>query len=290
MRGCYVHTQDLLQLDSHHPNIPVGWCTRGATPLGLDRLHGFLGCYPDAHFFSYLAQGLSTGFCLGFNQASTLHSVLRNHPCSTHHPQTIMDHLASEAESGRLVGPLPSSIASLIQVSPLGLVHNSHSDKWRLIVDLSSPRGRSMNDGISLDLSSLLYASVDYTVDVIIMLRRSALLEKFDLSCAYPMVKVHPDDQPLLGFAFQGNVYMDRSMPFGLRSAPKIFDALADFLAWLLYHNRVPYIVHYLDDFLTMAPSGSGLASSMRPQVDTMLDYMGAPIAHHILAPVMVYS
>ena len=280
-RGRYAYTQDLLQLESHRPNVPVGWCTRGPSPLRLDRLQGFFACYPDAQFSSYLARGLSTGFRLGFNRVSTLQSVCHNHPSSTQHPQTIMDHLSAEEESGRLVGPLPHPIASLVQVSPLGLVPKSHSDKWRLIVDLSSPRGRSVNDGISSDLCSLRYASVDNAVEVIMALGRSTLLAKFDLSNAYRMVPVHPDDQPLLGISWQGRVYMDRSMPFGLRSAPKIFNAIADFLAWVLHRNGVPYIVHYLDDFLTMAPPESALASSMRPRVETTLDYVGAPIAHH---------
>ena len=53
---------------------------------------------------------------------------------------------------------------------------------------------------------------------------RSALLAKSDLSNTYRMIPVHPDDQPLLGVAWQGRVYMDRSMPFGLRSAAKIFN------------------------------------------------------------------
>ena len=33
--------------------------------------------------------------------------------------------------------------------------------KWRLIVDLSHPKGASMNDGIEADLCSLSYVSID---------------------------------------------------------------------------------------------------------------------------------
>ena len=70
-------------------------------------------------------------------------------------------------------------------------------------------------------------------------------------------------------------------MPFGLRSAPKIFNAVADFLAWVLYYNGIPYVIHYLDDFLVIAPSGSGLAHSMRPRVEVIFDYLNAAIAYH---------
>ena len=89
---------------------------------------------------------------------------------------------------------------------------------------------------------------------------------------------VHPDDQPLLGVSWQSEVYIDRSLPFGLRSAPKIVNAVADVLAWILHHNGVPYVLHYLDDFLLMAPAGSNMALQMKPLVESIV---GAPIAHH---------
>ena len=47
------------------------------------------------------------------------------------------------------------------QVSPIGLILKPHQPrKWRLIVDLSSPCGASLNDVISSELCHLHYASV----------------------------------------------------------------------------------------------------------------------------------
>ena len=53
---------------------------------------------------------------------------------------------------------------------------------------------------------------------------------KADIKEAYRMVPIHPDDQLLLGIWWNGCVYIDRMLPFGLRSAPKIFTAVADAL------------------------------------------------------------
>ena len=53
-------------------------------------------------------------------------------------------------------------------------------------------------------------------------------LLKIDLSNAYRIVIVHPSDQPLLGISWQGKKYVKRSLPFGLKSSPKIL-----FLPWL---------------------------------------------------------
>ena len=92
---------------------------------------------------------------------------------------------------------------------------------------------------------------------------------------------MHPDDQPLLGATWWGTTYLDRSLPFGLRSTPKIFDVTTDFLVCCLLYNHMPWVIHYLDDFLIIGPAGPTLASSMWSQAESLLDYVGAPVASH---------
>ena len=53
------------------------------------------------------------------------------------------------------------------------------------------------------------------------------------------------------------DLYIDTALPFGLRLAPKIFSAVADALEWILQHYGVSFILHYLDDFLTMGKAGT---------------------------------
>ena len=57
---------------------------------------------------------------------------------------------------------------------------------------------------------------------------------KLDIKDAYRIVPVHLDDYHLLGIKWKGSTYVDRALPFGLRSAPKIFNAIADVIAWVL--------------------------------------------------------
>ena len=47
-----------------------------------------------------------------------------------------------------------------------------------------------------------------------------ALLAKFDVESAYRIIPVHPDDLYLLGMQWQGNYFVDITLPFGLPSAP----------------------------------------------------------------------
>ena len=99
-------------------------------------------------------------------------------------------------------------------------------------------------------MCSLSYASIDDAVATIVRLGKGIQLAELDLESAYRIVPVHPDDRHLLGMEWQGKLYVDTVLPFGLRSAAKIFTALADGLIWIMGINGVEHVLHYLDDYL----------------------------------------
>ena len=68
-----------------------------------------------------------------------------------------------------------------------------------MIVDLSSPKGFSIYDGISPELSSMSYVSLDHLASIVTSVGKGALLVKADIKEAYCMVPIHPNDQHLLG-------------------------------------------------------------------------------------------
>lgn len=107
-----------------------------------------------------------------------------------------------------------------------------------------------MNDGISAELSSLCYTSVDNLSSTILSVGKGALLVKADIKEANRMVLVNPDDQFFLAVEWANRIYIDKELPFGLRSAPKFFSAIADAIQWILQHHGLPNLLHYLDDFI----------------------------------------
>ena len=149
-----------------------------------------------------------------------------------------------------------------------------------MICDLSSPFGSSVNDGISPDLYSLHYAKVDDAVHIIRHLGKGTQLVKLDLKDAYRIVPVHPDYH-LLGIKWRGNTYVDHALPFGLSSAPKILNAIADFIAFVLTCQGIKFQLHYLDDFLLLgAPNSQQGREFLSIAVET-LNRLGIPIAIH---------
>ena len=176
----------------------------------------------------------------------------------------------------------PTSLARDCQVSPIGLIPKPHQPgRWRLIVDLSLPRGSSVNDAISVDRFHLHYTSVLEAAALIRHLGKGTLLAKIDLHQAYRMVPVHADDHPLLGIQWQNSTFVDTALPFGLRSAPKIFSAFSDALAWVLHARGVAWQLHYLDDFLFMgAPGSTSCARALQVTMDTCRQ-LGVLVATH---------
>ena len=184
--------------------------------------------------------------------------------------------LNEECLLGRVVGPLDPRAFPSVHCSPIGLVPKRSTGKWRLIVDLSSPHGRSVNDGIDPALCSLEYVTVDLVADVVASFPGS-LLSKIDIRSAYRTVPVHPEDRRLLGMLWEGQLFVDTVLPFGLQSAPKLFTAVADAVEWIAKLRGIQLLFHYLDDFLLVSSSASGAA-----QLDSLLEVfadLGLPLA-----------
>ena len=52
------------------------------------------------------------------------------------------------------------------------------------------------------------------------------------------------------GIYWQSQYYIDLYLPFGLRSAPFLFNQISDALEWILKHNYgLRHVIHILDDF-----------------------------------------
>ena len=219
------------------------------TPLNYDAWQLWLNYHPDQDYASYLLDGIAHGFRIGFKHTSNqCLSATGNHPSANEHPLVISQAIALETQAGRLIGPLDPKLFPFAHVSSLGAVPKKHSDnKWRLILDLSHPKHHSVNDGIDRSLCSLSYTKVDFIVQRILSSGQETLL---DIESAFRNIPVHPHDRHLLGMLWESQLYIDTVLPFGLRSAPKIFNAIADGLQWVALERGVSNLDHFLDDFI----------------------------------------
>ena len=215
---------------------------------------------------------------MGYNyNASTPAARRHNHPSALANRPVVSERIWHEVGLGRMIGPM--SLVEGIHTSPIGLVPKARQQgKWRMIVDLSSPKAKSVNDGITSELCSLLYARINNALEIIPTMGLGTLLTKVDLQDAYRIVPVHPGDHHLLGIVWEDMTFVDCCLPFGLRSAPKISSAVADALSWSLLVNGVVAQIHYLDDFLFFDKKEGPLSL---PTILSTFGQLGVPVAEH---------
>ena len=84
---------------------------------------------------------------------------------------------------------------------------------------------------------------------------KGAMMAKVDLKSTFKMVPILASEWELVGVYWQGQYYIDTCLPFGLRSAPSIFNNIASALHWILEKNYGATLLHYLDNFFLVGPS-----------------------------------
>ena len=94
---------------------------------------------------------------------------------ATENPTVVAEYLEKERLAGRVIGPVRREDWPKVQVDRFGVIPMPHQPgKWRLIVDLSHPNGKSVIDGIEDELCS------------------GTWLTELDIEAAYRTVLVHP--------------------------------------------------------------------------------------------------
>lgn len=220
-QGTYPYSLDLLALAKAATTQASNISTKHHlvainSPLISTEWERALEQHPDSNLKSYLLAGLRNGFRIGFSPSQQLQSASENMRSALINPEPVQKYLQTEVEAGRVLGPLDESLRSHIHISRFGVIPKKHQPgKWRLILDLSFPSGKSVNDGIPRDLASLQYVSVDDAARIIMSMGRNTELAKVDIAHAFRNVPIHPQDRHLLGMQWEGRVYIDTCLPFG---------------------------------------------------------------------------
>ena len=211
--GSYRYLSDLLRLDAHRDDVSdMPSCSVNSsainTPLIASAWASNLAAHPDTRFASYIVEGISQGFRIGFVQSagSSLSSARRNMRSAYENSSVVEEYTAAELDQGRLVGPIPrQAVATEVHLSQFGVIpKRNRPGKWRLIVDLSSPKHASVNCGIDPAVCSLRYSGIDDVVVLVKSLGRGCLLTKLDLQSVYRVIPVHSADKVASGCVERG--------------------------------------------------------------------------------------
>jgi Reverse transcriptase (RNA-dependent DNA polymerase) len=138
--------------------------------------------------------------------------------------------------------------------SPLGLVPKP-DNKWRTIHHLSYPPRESVNDSIDEEAAHFKYTSFEKVLSMVLKAGRHCIMLKCDMKDAFRMIPIAPQHHWLMGSTWDGKFYVEQVLSFGLRTAPLIFNLLAEAWEWIVRsYLRWHLIEHYLDDMMAAFP------------------------------------
>lgn len=155
------------------------------TPVNVSLLQKYLKGYWDER---YIIEGFSQGFSLGLKESPTLMPCSKVYPVKTE----LVSKVTDEVRKGRIIGPFSDPPLSDLMISPIQLIPKPNSNKDRMIFNLSSPSGLSVNDNIPESATSVTYCSVNDVARWIMgnKATKTWFMAKVDLTDAYRMVPI----------------------------------------------------------------------------------------------------
>jgi hypothetical protein len=241
-------------------------------PFGIAKL---LRTYPNQRFVDTLTSIAISGARVGFQGDPVGRTQRPNHSSAFNHPEIISDAIEAELKKGRIseISDLPPNYFC----SPIGLTPkytDSVQTGWRVIFDLSAPQSSSVNDGIPREYGTLVYETLNDAVQLVAQAGKGAVMMKRDLKAAFRHIPINPCDYWLLLFEWNTQYFVDMFLPFGLRTAPRIFNLFAEALHWVFETLYEWNVTHYLDDFLFVFPPHTDI-STVSTQFDDVLKEFG---------------
>ena len=236
--------------------------------LNIEAWEELLQGYWDSH----LLECLKFGFPLGFNRMCPLRHDKDNHKSASEFPEHVDKYIAEELALGAILGPFDHPPIENLHYSPFMTRPKQNSDTRRVILDLSWPKGESVNAGVEKNgymggEFKLTFPTIDDLTRQLVKIGRGAHIFKVDVSRAFRHLSVDPRDYDLLGVNW-GATFIDARIPFGSRHGSQFFQRASDAVRHVMRQQNVD-VINYIDDFL-----GYGTPSVARHAFDALLDVM----------------
>jgi Reverse transcriptase (RNA-dependent DNA polymerase) len=216
------------------------------SPLNPEAWSTLLRQYPG-DLPTHIAKVLKFGALIGYTGPEDL-VLSKNLSSAAIHPEVLEKTIWQDLQLHRIEPTTPTF--PLIS-SPLGLVPKP-GGAWRKIHHLSFPEGQSVNDHISQEAAYLRYVSFEEVLQMVRNAGRGCWILRRDMKDAFRVIPIAPHQRWLLAFEWAGQYYRECVLPFGLATAPFIFNIFAEAWHWILESFLGwRFVEHYLDD--TMA-------------------------------------
>ena len=243
--------------------------------LNVEAWEKELSAYPEKHLLQYI----KFGFPLSLSSADLLTNRNPiNHYSAHQYPQAIEKYLTKEQGFGTILGPVTCIPSAHYHCSPL-LTRPKDTNDRRVILNLSYPRGQSLNDAVdkcNFDARpfTLKFPSVDNIVERILQVS-DPLIFKIDVARAFRNLRVDPVDALKFGLSWRDALYIDAGVAFGWTHGSAAFQMVADAISYVMASSGC-VVNAYIDDFIVVAPRAE--ARRHYDRLSNLLDTLGLPM------------
>ena len=226
------------------------------TRMNINYMRSLLKDYKDKRVCDFL----EFGFPMGVSPDFVLQSVnkkdlwkFRNHKGATDFPDDINKYLQKEIKQKSILGPFKTCpFSSGIKISPLNSVPKKDSNERRVILDLSYPKGNSVNDFISKEFYleekiDLMYPKVDDLVQLIKAKGKGCLLFKVDLRKAFRQLSLCPSSYRFAAYMWKKHIFFDTVLAMGSRSSSYCCQSVTNAIVFIMFKIGIS-VLNYLDD------------------------------------------
>jgi len=195
--------------------------------------------------------------------------------------ELMTDTIGHWVKNKMVAGPYKAPPFRAFRSNPLMAV--PQKNKVRPVMNLSAPKGKSLNDAIRPEtIKRLNMSSAKNFGYEIRRVGKSAVFAKFDMQDAYKLIPGHPGQWWLYGFIWLGRYFYDVTTVFGSGSAPANFDALPETVANIVCtKSGAPkkWLHRQLDDAPYVSAASSGYTTKFAETYQEICRRLRIPLA-----------
>ena len=238
--------------------------------------------YPNKDLLEKVVKWLEEGADIGCNAQFRVPTRVANYDSALQDGEKVTDCIADWCHKKFVYGPVKfDQVPFDAKFSPI-MTRGKPNGSVRVILNLSAPKGSSVNDGVNPDDYPAIMSSTDQWIEVLNRAGRGCRFVKVDWSDAYKHISVRPEDCNLQWFQWLNRAFMELSLVFGCSSSAGIFDALNKIVIFIVAKKsglNANFIIQHLDDCCAAAPKNSLLLEKFDSTFSEVACQLGIKLA-----------
>ena len=269
---------------SYWQNFPTNYkplCLSLVNPIKLKAMALETG-FQDISTLDKICVDLTYGADIGCKGSSRTPSFSTNAPSAYDFAPHVSDAIADWLTKGFAYGPVPlEQIPATAKVNGI-MTKPKPNGSVRIILNLSSPLGNCVNEGIDKDEFPTIMSSTTKWLRALHLAGRKAKMCKIDWADAYKHVAVCSKDTDLQWFSWLGFGFKELCLIFGCVSSAGIFDRLAKVVVHIVATKSnfpISRICQHLDDCCAASPAESDTLELFDNTFSEIANQLGVKLA-----------